>query len=657
LAKVINNPRSHEYSLFIAARNTQGEYSDHIQVDIEHPGIAKLNSPDITEFFQALRIYLPDVKTIESSQKVYPTEEGIFEKDILAYRIYITEVDSENNEIGETEEFEIEAKLDPQSGLYEIKKQFLYDAEEDTRYKIQVGAYDSVYHPVYNETLYEQTISDPVYASTRQIDGITQYASRLRPAIIVEELPDLSDPILEKEYPEESFVVKMETSNEEITSTELYQRQNDSWVLLEEPNFEDGLAVFPRVIAGTIQAGAISTDELAANAITSDKIATGEVTADKIESIDANISTITAGEGSVTIDENGIDIFDGKLEVRDEEGNSTISGGKISTGTIEADMYKEIRNVDTTNLLDSLDENNPIEFDFYIPSETENIISIKLSAKGINFRAYSQSASGGSHDHTVTLSNHTHSVDIPSHSHDLEWIETDTSSATAPHVHSYEEATSTDTEDSHTHYFSDSHDHNISVDSHDHSISTGMVNSSTDTEEGHNHGYDYEYTGISTGNTSPGGVTFSETVSGSTGSGGSHSHLINTSSENTSQAQASHQHPYEFTTGMRDDGDTVVTSGNGGATTETSSAEPHTHDIDYGIYEDTDPQDVEIEFDDGQGFGNSTSLGNPDSNQILADELDITEYFSGTGWKGIKFTSSRKGRISAHLIIKTDITA
>ena len=48
-------------------------------------------------------------------------------------------------------------------------------------------------------------------------------------------------------------------------------------------------------------------------------------------------------------------------------------------------MYKEIRNVLPYNYLDSQDADNPLTCDFYIASETENIVSVKLSTKDLPF--------------------------------------------------------------------------------------------------------------------------------------------------------------------------------------------------------------------------------------------------------------------------------
>ena len=67
-------------------------------------------------------------------------------------------------------------------------------------------------------------------------------------------------------------------------------------------------------------------------------------------------------------------------------------------------MYKQIRNVLPYVGTDNIDENNPIDVDFYIPEETESIVSISLSAKALRYRAYAKTASsGGSHTHSVVV--------------------------------------------------------------------------------------------------------------------------------------------------------------------------------------------------------------------------------------------------------------
>lgn len=60
------------------------------------------------------------------------------------------------------------------------------------------------------------------------------------------------------------------------------------------------------VTADKIDALAVTTEKLDAFCVIAAKIATGTITADKIAAIDADLSTITAGDGVITIDANGI---------------------------------------------------------------------------------------------------------------------------------------------------------------------------------------------------------------------------------------------------------------------------------------------------------------------------------------------------------------
>ena len=80
----------------------------------------------------------------------------------------------------------------------------------------------------------------------------------------------------------------------------------------------------------------------------------------------------------------------------------------------------------------------------------------------------------------------------------------------------------------------------------------------------------------------------------------------------------------------------------------------HSHDLEFGIFEGTTPADVMMHIDNGSGYGSGISLG---SASVLAADLDISAYLSGTGWKSLKFTSSRMGRINVQIIVEVDITA
>lgn len=80
----------------------------------------------------------------------------------------------------------------------------------------------------------------------------------------------------------------------------------------------------------------------------------------------------------------------------------------------------------------------------------------------------------------------------------------------------------------------------------------------------------------------------------------------------------------------------------------------HNHSLNYGIYEGTKCAGVNLYVDDGSGYGSAiSSLGSDDN---LASNLSIGDYFSGTGWKKIKFSSTQLGRIQAQLIVELLVT-
>lgn len=205
-----------------------------------------------------------------------------------------------------------------------------------------------------------------------------------------------------------------------------------------------------------------------------------------------------------------------------------IVAGIIEAGGIKADWYAEIRNTLPYTGLDSLDSENPIDYYFYIPSETEKIVSVKLSARGLPFRSYSKGA------------------EIAQEMSSSGWTFGDVQTSSAG--------------------------------SHSHGIIEGWSN---------------------------------------TGNAGEHHHTVNVSN---------HYHDIPA----------------------------HGHDNIPGIFLGTDPANVHLYCRDSDSWGSAISLG---SNTNLASELDLTSRFSGTGWKAIRFTSSRLGRITWQLVVKVDLTA
>lgn len=159
-----NSPRLNEYTFYLAATDTSGNYSEYTEVTVQHPGIQQLvlESQDIQGLIATVKIKIPKVFS-QVSQTVYPSDANSEEKDIIGYRLHIQEIDYDTlAPIGEEEIINI--------GADELKNRtYYYQAETGKKFEIRVGAYDSVYHPEYNPTLYEQTISAAVIGETMKI--------------------------------------------------------------------------------------------------------------------------------------------------------------------------------------------------------------------------------------------------------------------------------------------------------------------------------------------------------------------------------------------------------------------------------------------------------------------------------------------------------
>lgn len=94
-------------------------------------------------------------------------------------------------------------------------------------------------------------------------------------------------------------------------------------------------------------------------------------------------------------------------------------------------------------------------------------------------------------------------------------------------------------------------------------------------------------------------------------------------------------------------------------TTPNHTHPDHTHTAVYGIYESTTPTAVNGYYDDGGGYSAADSYGNaPDTTTPwnIKTEYDITDKYSGTGWKRLKLDTSRLGRFNVILMIEVDLT-
>lgn len=86
--------------------------------------------------------------------------------------------------------------------------------------------------------------------------------------------------------------------------------------------------------------------------------------------------------------------------------------------------------------------------------------------------------------------------------------------------------------------------------------------------------------------------------------------------------------------------------------THTVDLPNHTHDVVFGIFEENNSPTINLQVDNGAGFGGT--IGPYTTDQL---NLDLTSLISGAGWKRIRFAASARCRIAFVLECKLDISA
>jgi len=186
-------PRQDEYKFFIAAKDESGNYSESTEVTVQHPGIQKLDlqPQDVQGLISSIKIHLPKVYS-ENSQTVYPSSTKSEEKEILGYRLHVQEIDDSGNPIGDEE------IIDYDVGSLGEDKTITYQNATGKSFEIQVGAYDSVYHPEHNPSLYEQIKSQIVTSSTFKVEPPDVSDALIEPNDLTTSLQNWNDNLEEK---------------------------------------------------------------------------------------------------------------------------------------------------------------------------------------------------------------------------------------------------------------------------------------------------------------------------------------------------------------------------------------------------------------------------------------------------------------------------
>ena len=247
-----------DFTFYIKAFNTSGIYSqlsEEINITKDAPSPPTVN---IDPFFEKLWIELTPP----------------MDKSIVGFNVEI--IDTETNNV---ETFDV--------GFGE---RVTYNAKSQTEYDVRVRSYDVIGGGSWSSTY---------TTATQSLNDIAQFAKSMQPPELVDDLPTLPN----SSYPVYSLVVLK-------SDKKLYKNVGDSWTT----NFDmDALNVFQNIVAATVIAGAVGTDELAANSITADKVGSNEIITE-LANIDQavidqlTVDSIEAGDitvGSATTFEDG----------------------------------------------------------------------------------------------------------------------------------------------------------------------------------------------------------------------------------------------------------------------------------------------------------------------------------------------------------------
>ena len=318
-----------------------------------------------------------------------------------------------------------------------------------------------------------------------------------------------------------------------------------------------------------------------------------------------------------------------ELNDKSEELELGIMDKHIRANTITASKYNELRNTYVFNGDDSLDANSPFELDFEIVSEMTAINNIKLSFRINKFRAYSTTATaigGGAAGSAIDIGSP--AIDRATFwgsGHTNRIVKGNPANGTGKitSIEIYAHSAMTDVEVA-TFYqvsanvFSTRDNEAIG------NISAGYSqhNVDLDVEAGDLLGMHY---------------TSGEMELTGTGQG-----QVGVWKLNDVDAIPCTDTTFTFVADC-----TFSLYGSG-----ITSANPHTHDIVFGIYEEVQSPAINVYIDNGADYGDS--IGEYTTDQL---DIDITKYIRGTGFKRIKFTSTARTRITAWVLNKIDLSA
>jgi hypothetical protein len=296
----IDDPTQRTYTFHIKALDRSGNYSTNKSTKTltnSAPAAPNFTADNITEFFSAIQIRIPEVS------------------GATGYKLYITPSDGSGNATGDTE-------IIPLNTAQSIT----YNVGSGDSALIKIGTYDSL-----TSIMNDENISSEIEATASTIDNISEFAANLKPIKIVDSLPALPD----SNYPQGTPIFL-------TTDNKIYRSTGSEWTTeVNEDDIVDGSITTDKLIAnaittGKIQAGAIAADEIAADAIIAEKIGTNEVIAYSANIKNGIIQTAHIQDAAIT---------NAKID--------NLDAGKINAGTLTLTGNMKIQSQDGSIFLDA----------------------------------------------------------------------------------------------------------------------------------------------------------------------------------------------------------------------------------------------------------------------------------------------------------------
>ncbi|MFP4017324.1 MAG: hypothetical protein ACLFUI_09865, partial [Halanaerobiales bacterium] len=292
LKTTIDNPKQRQYTFYIKALDRSGNYSDEaseITLLNSAPSAPNFSDEDITEFFSAIRIRIPQVSSA------------------TGYKLYITPSDGEGNSTGDTEVIP-----------FSSAQTTTYNVSSGDSVLIKIGSYDNL-----TSIMDDENISDEYEATAATLDDIAEFAADLRPPLIVETKPELPD----QQFGEGSTIVY---------NGRLFVNEGDEWVSKVD---EADLAV-DALMAATVEAGAIGVDELASAEAIIEKLGTNELITNQAQIRDAiidNAKILNVDANKIISNEVFADLFvtRGSMKFEGQEKESVESLAVMGLGVQE----------------------------------------------------------------------------------------------------------------------------------------------------------------------------------------------------------------------------------------------------------------------------------------------------------------------------------